>query len=164
MCKARYKARWSKGDAGHCPNLVPSPSERESNKQYRSIDTFEVDVLQVSKEHYKSLADMWTDWYREWVETSIPSLVIRFEDTLFHAEKVMQAVMECIGEPMPKPFLYQLDAAKSHGASADFLTAMAKYGGAKGREGGMLLDDKVYAKDALDPRLLDIFHYKHLPS
>jgi hypothetical protein len=163
MCKSSYKAHWLRGARWHCPNLVPTDRERFFGVKYRSIDSYEVTVDHHILEHYKSLAHMWSDWYREWITTPIPSLIIRFEDNLFHAEKVMQTVMECIGEPLEQPFLYKLEAAKDHGESADFLTAVAKYGRAKGRAGGMLLADKEYARAALDPAILELFHYTHVP-
>ena len=163
MCKARYKANWMHGSAGHCPNLGPSRDERLRGGKYQAIETYEVSVDHNLDEHYKSLADMWSEWYMEWVTTSIPSLIIRFEDNLFHADKVMKIVTECIGQPLQEPFLFHLDAAKDHGGSADFLTALAKYGRAQGREGGMLMEDTQYARTALDPMLLQLFHYNHIP-
>jgi len=122
QCKASYKARWIGGLEGHCPNLVPTAEERQYNR-YQGFDTFQVDVDRDYEEWYLSLADMWSEWNTAFLDAEFPRLIVRFEDTLFHAEKVMQLVTECVsGKPMEHPYKYHLAAAKSHGNSADFVT------------------------------------------
>jgi hypothetical protein len=88
--------------------------------------------------------------------------MIRFEDILFHAEEVMKLIMECIGAPMDQSFRYFLNASKPHGYPADFVTALAKYGREVGREGGLSPEDVSYLRTALDPELLEAFHYPFL--
>jgi hypothetical protein len=163
MCKASYAANWLRGSRGHCPNLVPSPKERQFGRLYQVLETYEVNVTRAYEEHYKSLADMWSVWYKQWIDTTIPSLVIRFEDIIFHTEEVMQTIMDCIGHSIDKPLKYQVEATKRDVHPTDFFAALVKYGRAAGREGGMRYDDKLYARTALDPNLLQLFHYKHIP-
>jgi len=160
-CKAPYTARWQRGIEQHCPNLVPSEKEQRL-REFQGIKTYTVtrDAKGGNKEElYDSLADMWSVWYREFASVKFPRLIIRFEDTLFHAEKVMQLVMECLGKPMEAPFRYHLAASKSHGHSADFVSALATYGRAEGRYTGLTNEDREYARTALDPVLLKMFLY-----
>lgn len=162
MCKSPYKARWSKGLGEHCPNLVPNEEELTTNV-YLGIETFEVTVDRDYNERYDSLADMWSEYYDQYMQAGFPRLIIRFEDTLYHAERVMELVTECIGAPMQEPFKYHLDASKEHGNPADFATALAKYGSAEGRAGGMSELDKEYAAVALNEHLMKTFRYPLLP-
>lgn len=164
MCKDSYAASWDVGMEGHCPNLVPSKEEVASGK-YEDITTFEVTVDRPFDERYASLADMWSGWYQQYLHAEqfidpFPRLIIRFEDTLFHAEKVMELIVECVGETMKAPFQYHLEAAKEHGKPADFIAALSKYGREEGRYGGLTDDDMSYAQSALDSELMHLFHYK----
>jgi len=112
------------------------------------------------------LADYWSEWNREFVDAKFPRLIIRFEDTLFHAEKVMELVVECVtGRPMEHPFRYHLAASKTHGNPADFVTALANYGTERGRYDGLAREDREYVREggALDPRLMEMFHYPQVP-
>jgi len=85
---------------------------------------------------YDSLADMWSDWYRSYIDAEFPRLIIRFEDTLFHAEKIMEIISKCVGAPME--IQYQYHTAKSKkGPSSDFPTGT--YSAVSARR--ILLDD-----------------------
>lgn len=164
MCKSSYKAVWQNGRNGHCPNLVPSSDEKRLPR-YQNLTTFPVTVQHLPPEipeKYASLADMWSEWNQAYVELKFPHLMIRFEDTLFHAEKVMAVILECIGRPMKTEFKYHLERSKNLRSSADFVTALAKYGTAKGRDNGLAKEDRVYAQTALNPDLMRRFHYKQV--
>jgi len=150
------------GLPGHCPNLVPSKAERKFPR-YRKIDTFGVSVDRDWQEEYESLAVYWSEWYREFVDVDFPRLIIRFEDTLFHAERVMQLVLDCIGRPMEGPFKYHMDKSKK-GSSTDFASALGKYGSEAGRYNGLAAEDMQYLRTALDPHLMKRFRYPHIPS
>jgi len=118
----------------------------------------------VTSDVYDSLADMWSKYYRSYMnDADFPRLIIRFEDTLFHAEKVMRIVSDCVGMPMDDaPFLYELGKAK-RGPSSDFRTALAKYGSESGRYDGLLAEDRNYALSALDADVMLTFHYQQAP-
>ena len=61
---------------------------------------------------------------------------------------------------MDRPFLYQLDSSKKDSkGTADFLTALAKYGRRYGRLDGVFPRDIAYLRQALDPELMGVFHY-----
>jgi len=165
MCKASYTAHWEPAPDGHCPNLVkPNGARRRIGK-----DTYPVTVDREPRDTYDSLADMWSEWYYEYYrEANFPRLMIRFEDTLFHAEKVMELVNECLLGPAsaasdPTPFKYHLDASKNLKSSADFATALAKYGTETGRYAGLARRDKIYAvTKGLDAKLMQEFHYPQI--
>ncbi|GKY92161.1 hypothetical protein MPSEU_000187400 [Mayamaea pseudoterrestris] len=159
MCKSHYKARWLKGLDRRCPNLVPNSDESKMNR-LRNAATFRVTLNRTFyMEEYDSLADMWSEWYKLYVNATFPRLIIRFEDTLFHADQVMESIMDCIGRPLQKRVRNHLDASKHHGKSTDFLEALAKYGRADGRDAGLQAQDRVYAQTALDQEVMRMFHY-----
>jgi hypothetical protein len=197
QCKANYDAEWMRAPHRHCPNLVPIDKDWETRLRSRAsgttmFDTYAVDVkihqtgLQYT-DHYASLADMWTEWHRQYLNADFPRLLIRFEDFLFHREHVMAKIHECAGihssndnngsgrRPgdgeddsnsikLPPVVKYRLSEGKSHGRSSDLLTALTKYGASKGRYAGMATDDLQYAAKALDPQLLQLFHYPPVPT
>jgi hypothetical protein len=151
-----------------CPRLVAHPGELKVNNT--GNNTFELNVAwgdarKKYTDYYDSLADMWTTWNQQFIQADYPRLFIRFEDNLFHAEKVMEKIAECIGQtPKTQPYQYTLERAKNHGRSSNFLAALGKYGKATGRENGLLAGDLKYAETALDPELLRIFHYSIPPT
>jgi hypothetical protein len=170
MCKIPYEIVWEK-DERHCPNLVfpltstwhddlPSVYVRHWLPQQAQ------DALRPMKEiGYRSLAHLWSEWNREYVEASFPRLIIRFEDTIFHAEQVFQAVSDCVGLPQTPdhPFQRQVESAKDEKTqlSAGLLVALAKNGKARGRLSRMLVEDIEYAQKYLDADLMRLFGYKH---
>jgi hypothetical protein len=111
-------------------------------------------------DHYDSLVDMWNDWNKQYVDADFPRLIIRFEDTIFHAEKVMELVSQCAGIPVPSPFKYRLQPSKNHGnKKANFISAMVKYGSNNGRVAEFQQKDLEYALTTLDPELMRTLKY-----
>jgi hypothetical protein len=165
MCKSPYIATWQRGAFERCPSLKPSPYELRSIKGInKQRHPFEVRLNRSDYiERYDSLADMWSDWYIRFFNAPFPRLIIRYEDTLFHAEKVFGIVMECIGRPTSQPYTYQLEASKVHGSSSDFVHALAKYGTERGRYAGLLPNDRVHAKAVLNSTLMKTFGYPDAP-
>jgi hypothetical protein len=101
QCKARYDVHWRRAP-GRCPNLVPSWQDKKNNK-FGGIETFRVTVHEnvlnttLFTDVYESLADLWSSWYQAYLDADYPRLIIRYEDTLFHAEQVVQQVVSCAG-------------------------------------------------------------------
>ena len=164
MCKQSYTASWTR--MNHCPNLI----NHETNETYR----VEVRYLGLNKRHriqgwpepYDSLVDYWNQWNRQYVDAKFPRLMTRFEDILFHQKEVFEQIMNCIGlrnhrDHHEREYQYGVDTAKNHGRSSDLVSAIIKYGTDRGRTSGFMTRDLQYAKDALDPELLQIFRYKH---
>jgi len=148
-----------------CPNLVPTEADRLAGVVKNSSSTFQVHVshrqtyLQ-KQDYYDSLADFWTEWYNMYRKADFPRLIVRFEDTLFHAETVMEKIGECVGHSMKKPHRYFLEAAKESGKSRDLVNALSKYGSSRGRLSGLARSDFDYAQKALDPEMMSILHYR----
>ena len=51
--------------------------------------------------HYEqpSLIHMWKVFYQTYLDAEYPRLMIRFEDTLYHPEKVWEAIVDCLYGP-----------------------------------------------------------------
>jgi hypothetical protein len=85
MCKAPYNAKWDKGTNRRCPNLIPTSKEQHQLAKFNtssysnnsSFHTFPVDVVVRGKyrDHYESLAGLWSEWNRLWLEYKLPRLV-----------------------------------------------------------------------------------------
>lgn len=110
---------------------------------------------------YDSLVHVWNEWNREYLEADFPRLMVRFEDQLFHGEKVMQLISNCSGIPLHQPYVYQWRESKMHGASSNLVSALSKYGNSRGRHTPFDVKDLEYAKSVLDPSLMEIFGYQH---
>jgi len=107
---------------------------------------------------------MWSDWYTQYLNADYPRLIIRFEDTLYRLPEVIDKVRECIGMGKKEdPFVYHISSPKVHGAPTDYVRGLAKYVSTDNRHRGLNADDRVYAREALNPELLRIFNYKQVP-
>ena len=110
---------------------------------------------------------MWSEWHQPYLDTDIPRLIVRFEDFLFHRERILQQIAECATGPQwnfSLPVKYRLASVKGHGDSSDLVSAVIKYGTSRGRYVGMATEDLRFAKTALDPKLLQKLHYLEGPT
>jgi hypothetical protein len=160
QCKESYDVEWSKS-RDSCPNLlnnetkkpvranVPSPEQgRWCNVSY----------------NYNSIAEMWSAWNGQYVDATFPRLIIRFEDMIFHTEKVVQSISQCSGWSQRDVFKYAVEPSKIHGWSTDFLGALMKTGTAKGRYANLTLPDFEYSRRAFNQTLMDLFQYVYGPG
>jgi hypothetical protein len=190
QCKMSYDAEWMQVPHGHCPNLVPIPADwdtplRRKPLNEAPLDTYQVTVRQNSPrdpgqeivDTYDSLADMWTEFHKEYDNADFPRLMVRFEDLLFHRETVLSQIAQCIAPPSSSlsrnhqhhpntVWKYRLHSVKEHGplSKFDLVSGVIQYGTSRGRYAGMADEDVRYAARALDRKLLQKFHYHPGPS
>jgi hypothetical protein len=154
MCRHSYGAEWDHDDESHCPNLIGAP-----------VDIQYAAFLQ----HHDSLVHFWNEWYGDYITADFPRLIVRFEDVIFHPKEITQAVCECAGGQLKKRgFHYVVESAKkgaAHGTDkTSYTDALIKYGRESGRYKGMWSEDLEYAKQKLDPQLMEWFNYRYPPS
>ena len=177
MCKQGYGVRWNHNPEKHCPNLVPNEYDLKRFPKLQNQSSVPVWMGASMKRgpNWDSLIHYWNDWYRSYYkqqqeqqqEDSFPRLIIRFEDTLFHAPQVMKQVCNCGGgiyADNRDNFRYIMDEAKwdhKHKQN-NLVSAMIKYGGSdmSGRYRQMTGQDLEFAKQTLDQELIHAFHYK----
>lgn len=165
MCRHSYAAKWQHR-SDHCPNLVPNDFDR--NKLNVETETVPVSVRynDTHSTHHDSLAHLWNDWYNGYRMADFPRLIIRFEDLMYHPEEVVSTVCTCGGGVMRDGnFTYMLDSAKgstgAHHGAAGLAAAMIRYGDAEIRVKGFTEDDLSYAREKLDPVLMEKFAYSY---
>lgn len=108
---------------------------------------------------------MWTEWHQQYYDADIPRLMVRFEDFLFHRERVLDKIAECAtGQAWDRPVKYRVASVKHHGDSSDLVSAVIRYGTSRGRYAGMAVEDLRFAKTALSPKLLKILNYLEVPT
>lgn len=165
MCGLPYLAEWKRGAKKRCPNLVPTKQEK-SLPEFQNLTSFNITVhFNIDHtEEYDSLTDYWSDWNRQWFEADFPRLIVRFEDTLYHAEKVFEKITECTGQRMSHDFQYVIDSMKASTKASDFTSALIKYGKHEGRLAGWSEEDLDYSTRSLDEELMTYFHYPFAPS
>jgi hypothetical protein len=164
VCRVPYNANWTRGEEGRCPNFVPSAAER-MERRYSNMTTFHVEVTHddLHKDTYASLVDLWTSYYRSYVEADFPRIIVRFEDLVFHAERVTELVSQCIGRPMLKSFEYPLPD-QSLLDEGRYGRMLKLYASEEGRYSHLTIEDLLYQKFALSPALMDLLHYKRMPN
>lgn len=115
-----------------------------------------------------SLAHLWNDWYKMYLEDAkYPRVIVRLEDLVFHAKETTTIICECVGGEMhkDKPFAYVLDSAKAdsrgHDTSTGFIQAWIKYSKDLPPNGGFERRDYEDAKEVLNSKFMEQFHYKH---
>lgn len=169
MCRNSYGAKWPHHE-DHCPNLVANKVDKErfgilnSSIAVTTKYTFgtprkkNVQKFQV---HFASLVDVWNNYYREYLHSTSPRLMIRYEDMLYHAPTVFKAISDCVGIDIDQ-FHYITAKSKTHGAGeTDFIKALAKYGNDPARVAPLTTDDRIFARQTLDQKLMNIFHYRY---
>lgn len=117
-----------------------------------------------------SLAHLWNDWYKMYLEdATYPRLIVRLEDLVFHAKETTTTICECVGGKMrtDRPFTYVLDSAKAdsrgHDTSTGFVQAWIKYAKPMPPRGGFTPSDYRAAEEALNDEYMKMFHYAHPP-
>eukprot|EP00591_Stephanopyxis_turris_P012396 CAMPEP_0195529574 /NCGR_PEP_ID=MMETSP0794_2-20130614/32172_1 /TAXON_ID=515487 /ORGANISM="Stephanopyxis turris, Strain CCMP 815" /LENGTH=438 /DNA_ID=CAMNT_0040660897 /DNA_START=236 /DNA_END=1552 /DNA_ORIENTATION=- len=119
---------------------------------------------------YSSLVGLWNDWYREWNDVTFPRLIIRYEDLLFHPEKVTTQICTCAGGEMKvggankrnsptESFKPVAQGAKTHGGQSGLTAAIIRYGDLTKRVKGYSDYDLKHASMTLDSELLQKFQY-----
>ena len=109
MCRNPYEVSIIR-PSGKCPKLVPK------NRVVISPSHGKIRRFSYS---YDSLVDMFSDYYNEWISNaSFPSLIVRYEDLLFHPKVVIKQVCSCAGGKMRDDGSFSLveNSAKRHGS------------------------------------------------
>jgi hypothetical protein len=99
------------------------------------------------KGHFDSLADLWSDWYRPYLDATYPRIMIRFEDYLLQGPTIMHQIAECMGFSPTRMGKYRIrtDSAKPHGSHTNFMSAIFKSGDVEARIKGLTRQDLEYA-------------------
>jgi hypothetical protein len=116
-------------------------------------------------ERFPSLAHLWSEWYNEYLDADFPRLIIRYEDTLLHAEQVTRAVLECAGQVTAEErFYYLLTPSKKHGKPVDFVAALFKNTRIEGRRSVLTDEDLLYAREYLSTKVMEAFRYAYIQN
>ena len=150
MCKESYFATWNRTHK-QCPLLAPSPQDMANG--YSGIYHCPKSTQDLG-ERFHSLHHYWSNFYQQCWYDSKPCVLVRYEDLVFHAEKVIRQIADCAGLLMnPRGFYYMNQASKIHGKLSDFSTVLTKYGQEQGRQNGLMAADLGYAQEFLIPCL-----------
>ncbi len=104
--------------------------------------------------------DLYSDYYRQYLEADYPRLIVRFEDMLLQPRRVLAQVAECVGTTVAKQWKYQTESSKGHGSHTTFAAAITKTGDAQRRVAGMTEEDLAYATEHLDSEVMERFQYQ----
>jgi len=177
MCREGYDARFIKFRIG-CPKLVLS--DQNHNQTNRVVVRADQTGKQYT-DHYATLADMWSEWYREYLDADYPRLMIRYEDTLLYGPEIMEVIRVCSGaasrhansdtdggnhsnHSSPK-FVYHAQEARAWGGPGSLFGALTKLGKTDHyfqTVGGA--DQEYLLHKGLDQRLMQLFHYPQVPT
>lgn len=107
-------------------------------------------------DRYDSLAAMWSKWNRVYADATFPRLMVRYEDLLFHGEKVVSIILDCVGMPMLREnYVYPFNQGLE-----ELVSLLAAEGmNDESRQSGLTVDELHYLEEALDPKLMQTFGY-----
>jgi hypothetical protein len=160
QCKSKYDITLP-NPKGRCPILAPltTPLYQSANVTLRT----KLDKLLLPPQHFSSLAKLWSDWYKEYIQADLPRLIIRYEDTLLHADLVMKAILDCAGQTSAHDHhVYPLVPAKKHGKPVDMVSAMFKMTNTTARRHNLNNNDIRVAKSDLDKEVMRLLGYSYI--
>jgi hypothetical protein len=173
MCHQQYTARWPRTST-HCPNLFLSAHDKKNAPRVvrnSRNGTPPVTVVYNRERgnitHHDSLVHMWNEWNGEYVyKANYPRLMVRFEDLIYHTDKVMHQICDCAGAKFHSPgkITYQISTAKqgnAHKSDVGIVKALIKYGDPNTRIQRYLPGDIDYATQHLDSNMMKIFGYTY---
>jgi len=165
MCRSPYAAHFGRGakaaagehgSTGLCPSPLPATATKVAWQPKRVYK-------------YSSLPDLWNRWYREYVDASLPAVLVRYEDLLFDPERTVAPLCTCAGGRLRNgTFRTVEDAAKTRAAGhrtiTDRSSALSKYGSERERYRRYSRVDLDFVRRAVDPELLRFFAYRVRPE
>jgi len=161
-----------------CPYLV-TPVNREG--QYATMPLFVRSFAQNGQsktDNFDSLPAYWNKWISGFVldkepldsEATAPYIVIRYEDLLFHPDRVIREVSQCSGHESKDTFefkalssreLERFDRNPTSGLLDKAIQfALPLYSNQTERIRGLSDLDLFFTQKRLDSRLLDLFQYR----
>lgn len=156
MCRAPYMTSWNRTSA-HCPNLVQSNGSAVPVR------------LKAQNVEFASLLHLWMEWYREYLESKEPRLIVRSEDLTWRPHIVVDAVRACGGwKPVEEDFVYLVGASKWFHAyvkpQSNMISGMIQHGRGQHRIRNMTTQDMALAKRTLQSsdasEMMKTLHYR----
>jgi len=92
MCRQRYAAAgpWSH-DPQKCPRLVGANA------------AVNVKWLPEKQSSYSSMLDFWGTWNKDYMDSTTPKILVRFEDLLYDTTAALESVCSCAGGTLTRP-------------------------------------------------------------
>jgi len=156
MCQYDGSVIWNKAD-DRCPNIIPN----EYDVGFNPDGTVGVAVGDIQ---FSSLIDMWNKYYGQWMDDdSIPRLIVRLEDLLFHADHVVKDICQCAGWEVRENFQFiDLDTAGKDldVIDDDVISAMSRHGSKNERDGVILYEnERIFVQNETRKDLMTNFRY-----
>ena len=166
MCGAPYMARW-KHTEQHCPNLFANEIDKKAfPRALKRGKLVPAKLASQSGAYFDSLAHLYRDWYGLYQNSSMPHLVVRFEDLLFRPDLVLEKVRDCVEGQWKNPdkgFVYLVGASKwTHKhikSQSNRISGIIKYGNGWKRLHNMTEED-IQVVDSVLEGLMRDFHYR----
>jgi len=130
------------------------------------------DILNIK---YTSLGHLYNEWYNAYLNvTTYPRIMIRLEDIIFHADKVVPQIYDCYGGTWVGgsrtrkegisllPFVANRNKGiDKNSPTSGLLGAIIRYGNPTLRRQHYQRMQFEAAKDILDPHLMEMFGYSY---
>ena len=172
MCRQSYNAQFEHAKQHSCPNIIPYPSDIQAHPRFATMEYIPVHVTYPShlKVRHASLVHMWNEWYNEYVHIlppSIPRLIVRMEDLLFHGQDVITTICHCAGGTMETTFHHLPYIANQHygidrnHTEKGLIRSLIQYGNISSRRIGYPSFQLQAVQDLLDVQLMELFGYPY---
>lgn len=156
MCRNPYEARIEARQRGRCPSPV---SGTKSHVIF-------ADILE-SAQDFESLVHFWSSWHRSYLETTLPRVMLRYEDLIYHAESVVKQLCKCVGGVMADEAFRQQERSAKWGIgheNAEFTglaDAQERAADRKRRLQNYSAEDLRFVRENWLGELARRFHYHH---
>jgi hypothetical protein len=152
-----------------CPNIIPYPSDIKAHKRYAKMKYIPIFVKYDGGlvQRFDSLPQFWNSWYREYINVTFPTVIVRMEDLVFHAETVIPKLCECAGATFRGTLHHTAEVVNSnHGIDltdrySGLLRSIIHYGNIARRREGYPTNQLEAAHTLLDPELMAQFGYPY---
>ena len=109
---------------------------------------------------------MWSTFHLDYIKATFPRLMVRAEDLIFHPRRLIEIIANCSGMSLKHGTFQYVAESTKQATDTTLLSAMMKYGTAEGRffrPGTITREETQYLQTALNPELMQLFHYPQIP-
>jgi hypothetical protein len=195
MCRHPYDASWRRGKGARCFSFtnefrrktglrgvgvdhndhIPGRTKRKNRVKGKTMNMLYMGYHLLNPDFkrgvwYDNVLGLWNSFYGDYMNLSMPHLITRYEDLLFHTETVITKVCHCAGgevinnehgihlneEPAKDP--------KLHGRTSGLVEALLRYGDPVHRTKQITENSLHYIKDHLDQKAMKAFAYSYPPD
>lgn len=159
MCQTPYSVYWMSQGSQRCQSF---PKNNDAKRVMSSPIQMRMETGYAPQ--FETLIHLWNEYYGQFWNAPYPRLIVRYEDLLWHAPRVLSMVSDCVGADTSskmRSYSYVTSPAKTHGNKvSNLIDAIARAGSEEMRKTGYLTAvDLQEVTKTIDHTLVHLFQY-----